>query len=481
MEQDFVLWVVIAGILERILAIAVTFHAVLNKRDTRAVIGWVGLAWLAPVVGSFFYYFFGINRIRRNRSVRKRKSRWVARRANGQHRRATNLKLEDPRFAHLQGLITLSDRVALQPLTSGNHIRTLRNGDEAFPAMLKAIREAKSSITFMSYILECDQTGSEFIRALHEAHQRGVPVRVLVDDVGARYGRSNSVAELQALGVPSAAFLPSRIPRIPQYANLRNHRKILVVDGVMGFTGGTNIRHDHVLSDDPSFPTACTHFQIEGPVVDHMQEVFSFDWEFTTGEKLIGVPWFTDHQSSGAIWARGISHGPDEDFEKLTQVIAGVLSVARHKVRIVTPYFLPEATLIQALNLAALRGVQVEIYVPAKNNIIFVHWAMRAQLWQNLEKGCRVWFMAPPFDHSKLMVVDDIWSLIGSTNWDPRSLRLNFEFNIECFDEAFATQVNALIDEKAVSAHEVTLEEVDSRSLPVRVRDGICRLAIPYL
>ncbi len=186
-----------------------------------------------------------------------------------------------------------------------------------------------------------------------------------------------------------------------------------------------------------------------------------------------------DHQPAGTIWARGISHGPDEDFEKLTQVIAGVLSVARRRVRIVTPYFLPDATLIQALNLASLRGVQVEIYVPANNNIILVHWAMRAQLWQNLEKGCRVWFMAPPFDHSKLMVVDDLWSLIGSTNWDPRSLRLNFEFNIECFDEVFAKQVNAIIDEKAQSAREVTLQEVDRRSLAVRVRDGICRLAIP--
>ncbi|MBL8818836.1 MAG: cardiolipin synthase [Planctomyces sp.] len=481
MEQDVVIWVILAGLAERILAISVTLHAVLNKRDTRAVIGWVGLAWLAPVLGSFAYFWFGINRIRRNRSVRKRKGRWEASRAAGNHRtdgEALHLPHES---AHLGGLIRLSDRIAQQPLTAGNRIEPLMNGDETFPSMLDAIRNAHYSITLLSYIFECDETGYEFLKELSAAVARGVQVRVLIDDVGSRYGHSNIISELNAAGVRAAAFLPTRIPRIPQYANLRNHRKILVVDGHIGFTGGTNIRHSHVLGDNPSYPTACTHFRVQGPVVDHMQEVFAFDWEFTTGEKLTGSPWFETHVQCGNTWARGISHGPDEDFEKLTQVLAGALSVAERRVRILTPYFLPEVSLIQALNLAALRGVKVEILVPEQNNVVLVQWAMQAQLWQNLERGCRIWFVPPPFDHSKLMVVDDVWTLLGSTNWDPRSLRLNFEFNIECYDVDLAAKVNRIIDDKATLAREITLTEVDSRSTLTRIRDGICRLAIPYL
>jgi cardiolipin synthase len=479
MDGDVLWWVILIGVLDTVLAAAVTVHAVLKKRDTRSIISWVGLAWLAPIFGSLSYFWFGINRISRRHAVRE-----LARFT--QTDRIAEMVQTLPQdtwdqFRNLEGLVTLVGNIARCPLTEGNLVTTLRNGDEAYPAMLQAIHSAQKSISLQSYIFDNDEAGNQFLEALVQAIQRGVEVRVLIDDVGSQYSRPSMIRELRNAGIPVATFLPTRLPRLPKYANLRNHRKIMVVDGTTGFTGGTNIRRDHVLSEPTRFPVACTHFQIEGPVVEHLQNVFAFDWEYTTGEKLAGERWFCRQKQPGRILARGIAHGPDEDFEKLTHVIAGALAIARRRVRIMTPYFLPDAAMIQALNLAALRGVTVEIFVPEINNIRMVHWAMMAQLWQNIEKGCRIYLVAPPFDHSKLMVVDDIWTLIGSTNWDARSLRLNFEFNLECYGESLAAVINELLDEKSFGSRSITLEELHQRPVLIKLRDGVSRLFSPYL
>ena len=146
-----------------------------------------------------------------------------------------------------------------------------------------------------------------------------------------------------------------------------------------------------------------------------------------------------------------------------------------------TPYFLPDTAIVSALNLAALRGVQVDILLPSKNNLPVVQWASRALWWQVLEHGCRIWLTPPPFDHSKVMLVDDCWALVGSANWDARSLRLNFEFDVECYDGTLARQLEAVLEKKRAAAHQVTLAEVDARSLPTRLRDGVARLLTPYL
>jgi cardiolipin synthase len=263
--------------------------------------------------------------------------------------------------------------------------------------------------------------------------------------------------------------------------NMRSHRKILVTDGRVGFTGGINIRRGHQLQRKPKRPVQDVHFRVEGPVVAQLQEVFADDWLFTTGESLRGDGWFPKLERRGDVLARGVTDGPDEDFEKLRWTLLGALSIARYSVRIVTPYFLPDPPLISALNLAAMRGVKVDIVLPSRSNLVFIDWASRAIWWQVLEHGCRIWLTPRPFDHSKLMLVDACWALIGSANLDPRSLRLNFEYNLECYDLGFARQLDQLIESKLKGAHEVTLREVDSRPVAIRLRDGIARLATPYL
>ncbi len=162
-------------------------------------------------------------------------------------------------------------------------------------------------------------------------------------------------------------------------------------------------------------------------------------------------------------------------------MLAGALSAAQRSVRVMTPYFLPDDAVCQALDVAAMRGVEVDIVLPGENNLAMVNWASTAMLWQVLERGCRVWKTPPPFDHSKLMVVDRSWTLLGSGNWDERSMRLNFEFNVECYDRGLASSLDDMITKRIAVSRRVTLDEVDRRRLPIRLRDGIARLFSPYL
>ncbi len=465
-----------------LLSVVASAHVILYKRDSRSAIGWIGLVWLMPLVGAVVYLFFGVNRIRRQAtSLRGNLERYRA-----QATEAACLPEELHRHlpdqaGHLEILARLVERVVERPLLPGNRIEPLVNGDAAYPAMLQAIRHARRSVALETYIFDRDKAGLAFARALGQAARRGVEVRVLVDAAGARYSRPSILRTLRHEGVRHARFMPSSNLWHLMSLNLRTHRKLLVTDGGLGFTGGMNIRDGHCVSRQPLRPVQDLQFRVQGPVVAHLQEAFADDWNFTTGESLRGEAWFPKLERSGTVLARGVTDGPDEDFEKLRWTLLGALSIARQSVRILTPYFLPDPAVVSALNLAAMRGVEVDILLPARNNLPFVHWASRAMWWQVLTHGCRLWLTPPPFDHSKLMVLDGCWVLLGSANWDARSLRLNFEFDMECYDSELAARLEQLVEIKRRDAHRVTLPEVDGRPLPIRLRDGMARLLAPYV
>lgn len=467
----------LATLLHVSFALAVTLHALLNKRQVHTAIGWIALAWLAPFLGALLYLMLGVNRIKRAGVALGLKGT-----AQGQGDAANLVNGMDAAcLPELEGINRLTREVTGHALLAGNAVSPLAQGDEVFPAMLGAIDAAQYSVTLLTYIFNHDVAGCAFFEALVRAQARGVQVRVLVDAVGARYSYTSMVKQLRQAGVPVAVFLPARLTRLLAQANLRNHRKIMVVDGALGFTGGMNISASHWLSKQPARPVKCLHFAVNGPVVTDLQRTFAIDWTFTTGEALHGFPWFVSNAPCGPVLARGVTDGPDADINHMRQVILGALATARQRVRIVTPYFLPDDVLLTTLQITALRGVVVDIVLPAHSNLPLMDWAMRPQCGELVASGCRLYLSGPGFDHTKLFLVDDAWSLIGSTNWDARSLRLNFEYNLECHNAELVRKLDALVDERIDQAHRLTATELAGQSLAGRLRDRLVWLLSPYL
>lgn len=466
-------------VLVLVLDIGTSAHAILIKRDHRAAVMWVAFIWFSPLVGAVCYLLLGINRIRRRASRLRGEEAPLQIAATSTPVDAVPVSLTPT----MSSLVQLGHKVTGRSLLAGNLIVPLENGDAAFPEMVRAIEGAKSSISLATYIFDHDRAGKEFVQALAAAVRRGVDVRVMIDDVGARYSRPPVMRTLKRNGIRCAHFLPQVWFRRFAAMNMRSHRKIMVVDGRIGFMGGMNIRQGNCLHQQPPprRPIRDIHFRVEGPVVRQLQETFIDDWEFCTGERLTGESWLPELTASGPVDARVITDGPDEDLDKLSWFLHGAIGAARQSILIATPYFLPDQPLFAALSTAALRGVDVRIVLPATNNLPFVHWASRAGWWQVLKPGCRLWLTDGPFDHSKIMIVDGAWSLVGSANWDARSLRLNFEVNLEAYDVALARVLTESIELKLVAAREMKLPAVNGRRVTTRLLDGVARLFNPFL
>jgi cardiolipin synthase len=475
---DHILWgIIITGIVG--LALVSACHALLFKRDPRAALGWIVACLTMPVIGPFLYWSAGINRIRLRARQWLDSGRRLAGWDNFPGRQEAAVTFQLSGYEHLAELRKLADRVVSTPLVAGNRLTPLTNGEKAYPAMLGAIDAASHSINLSTYIFDGDGVGRLFVAALKKAADRGVEVRVIIDALGEKYSRPTARKLLKGSKVKVGRFLPLRQG---WYLNLRNHRKILVVDGCTAFTGGMNIGDRHIIKGSTKArPVADMHFMVEGPVVGDLQRVFLEDWYFTTGELVKDRQLFPPISPAGPALARAISDGPDKDLRKLHWIIMGALACARERVRIMTPYFIPDMSLISALVTAALRGVEVTLVLPSVNNLPYVHWATRAYLWELLLQGIRVWYQPPPFVHTKLFLVDGVWGLIGSANLDPRSLRLNFELDLELYDPAFIGHLEGEVTTAIGRSREVTLAEVDGRPLHEKLRDGTAKLFSPYM
>lgn len=478
LELNF--WTITLALLSITGALAALGHLILRHRDHRSAAFWTALVVFSPLVGPLLYLFLGVN---------------ILRRQGRRYRSGIHEPWHDPVPEHPlplapaetcesqdhQQLARTLDRLSRFNFTTENSVRVLNGGDEAMPRMLEAIRSAQRSVTLASYIFEAIGIGADFVAELGAAVRRGVQVRVMVDDAGTRYSWPPVIEALRQAGVQARRFMPSRLVLRLITMNLRNHRKILVVDGETAFTGGMNIREGNMLSRKPAHPVQDMHFEVRGPAVAQIQRVFAEDWAFCTQEALEGERWFPALKPVGGASIIGVVDGPDEDLEVMPAVFFAALNAARHEVKIVTPYFLPPVVLIAALRMCAIRGVKVTILTPAENNIPFVSWAAQTLYPELLAAGCRIFESPPPFDHSKFFVIDGVWSFVGSTNWDPRSLRLNFEFNIACHDAELGGTLTAEMDRMLALSREVTREALDAAPVLQRARNGFARLFIPVL
>lgn len=454
-------------------------HAIMYRRDPRSTVIWMAVSLALPIVGAWLYWVLGINRIER-KAIRLGKREKPFETFDRSHVDAAS---DDQRQAvgHLVSLRKIADRVTRMPLLSGNAIEPLHNGEQAYPRMLEAIGRAERSITLVSYIFDWDDVGREFVAALDAAAERGARVHVLVDGVGVLGSFSRMGRLLQQSGAEVAAFFPVRFPLGRVRLNLRNHRKILVVDGKVGFTGGMNISSRHLFERGSANRVEDLHFELTGPVAAEMQHAFIEDWALATGEVLQGEAYFPRLAPAGPALCRGISSGPDEDFEDIHWILQAALTSADFDLQIVTPYFVPTSALVTGMVMAALRGVRIQLVLPSVVDYPFMRWAADAYLWQLLEHGIEVYRRPPPFVHTKLLIADRRWLLFGSANLDPRSFRLNFEFNVEAYDATLAERLSAWLDERITESQRVTLEQMDSRPTWRRLRDGVAKVFSPYL
>ncbi len=469
---------VISGLASTFAAI----HAAMTKKDVRAATGWVAVILFSPLFGALLYAIAGINRIHKARVTQQRTGTAYSEDVIEHVLVRDVTPYSGPQFT---GLKKLGDHISDFNLLGCNEIKLLSGGDETYPAMLAEIEQAKHSIAMQSYIFDSDTIGTKIAQALIDAKNRGVEVRVLIDAVGSRYSHPPIAKMLLKAGVTTALFLPPAFGLKLVYANLRSHRKLLVVDGFRGLTGGMNIRESFLTEFAKEHVTHDTHFQVSGPIAHQLMISFAMDWQFTTQEKLLGELWFpkkkvTDLLEHG-VPLRCVVSGPDHSLENNQKMILGALSLAQKHVRIQSPYFLPDQSLIAVLATTARRGVVVDIVIPGANNLKLVDAAMSAQLDQLLNTGCRIWRSKGSFDHSKLFTVDGRWSFVGSSNLDPRSLRLNFELDLEVYDQTLAEQLDQRIDGVIAKSERVTLHALAKAPYLIRLRNKIVWLASPYL
>lgn len=480
--MDLINWAAITplGIL---LSVTTAGHALFNKRTPSSALGWVAVCLVFPFFGPILYFFFGINRVQTR--ARRLEDKFQAfqfdlREYSNAVALATIRPSElDLRNAHLQ-IARISEKVTGLPLVSGNRIDPLHNGETAFPAMLEAIASARKRLFLATYIFDTSPTGKRFIDALADAVDRGVDVRVIIDGIGELHSLTRAGAKLIQKGVRTTRFLPPKLIPPSVHINLRNHRKLLIVDGQVAFTGGMNIGDRH-LADNIENPSRVidVHFRVMGPIVMQLERTFIEDWSFCTGEQTSALSSLPVKQGSAVC--RAILDGPNEDINKLSTILIGAISSARERILIMTPYFLPTSEIVSALKIAALRGIDVRIALPGKNNLPYIQWAADHMLSDLLKWGIKIFFHPPPFVHSKLLVIDDVYAQIGSANLDPRSLRLNFELMVEIFDIHLVQSLADHITEKIINAYETDSEAFANRSLPVKIRDALAWLFSPYL
>jgi cardiolipin synthase A/B len=387
-----------------------------------------------------------------------------------EHAIAHRYDTRDPRFVrtmtHLLG----------HPVIPGNRVTALLNGDQAFPSMLDAIRSAKRSITLEAYIFWPGTMGTAFAEALAERARAGVATHLLVDAVGSKKLDDELIERMRQAGVEVVRFRPLHWYNLDR-VNHRTHRKLLVVDGRVGFNGGLGIADLYLGHAQDRDHWRDAQFRAEGPVVGQIQASFLDNWIEAGGPLLHGTDYFPPLDSVGGAWAQGVHSSPGGGTEYLRLMYHLAIASAGRSILIANPYFVPNTLAVGMLVEARRRGVAVEIIVPGPiTDAGLVRRASRAKWGPLLEAGVRIYEYQPTMYHTKVMVVDDYWVSVGSANFDNRSFRLNDEANLNVFDEEFAREQARIFAEDRARSREVTLEQWRDRPITERLEEMVARL-----
>ncbi len=383
-------------------------------------------------------------------------------------------------------LINLLLQNAHAPFTRHNTAEVLSDGFRAFESIFAALEKATDHIHLEYYIIRHDNVGQKLKDILIRKAKTGVKVRVIYDAVGSWKLSHRYINELRQNGVIIEPFMPVVLPFINNRLNYRNHRKIIVVDGKVGFLGGLNIGDEYLGHHPELGKWRDTHLRLEGTSVHFLQVIFLLDWEFVKGERLVDSYLFPEYKpieadNTGDKLIQIAASGPDSDWESIRQSYFALINSAEKSIKIITPYLIPDEGILLALKTACLSGVKVRIILPGKPDHKIVYWASQSYFEELMDAGIEIYLYNPGFIHAKIISVDGEVASLGSANLDMRSFQLNFEVNAMLYDKSLVTKIDSDFETDISQCRQVTMEDISARKLPVRMRQAAARLLSPIL
>ena len=466
-----------------ITAIPVAVMVILEKRSPFKTIAWILVLILIPVIGLIFYLFFG-QEFRKQKLFSRRGIRSLSKIRKLSTKQLREIEHTQPNLSaealEKKNLVKLLLNNSDSLLTTGNQCRILNNGTETFESIFKAIKNASHHIHLEYYILENDKIGQQLVTLIKKKSKEGVAVRIIVDDVGSWGLKQKFFDDLRESGIEIYPFMEVRFPRLTSRVNFRNHRKILIVDGKIGFTGGVNIA-DRYLEGIPGIGIwRDTHLQITGDAVAALQVVFAADWYFVINENL-GKEYFPTLSEGDGTPVQITTSGPDSDWESIEQAFFLAIAGAKKYAYLTSPYLMPPASILSALKTSALSGIDVRIIIPEKSDAVIPKWSSFAYVEQLLEAGVKIYFYQKGFIHSKTLIVDDVFSSVGTTNLDFRSLETNFEINAFIYERKFTRSLLRHFIADLRNSREIKLHEWEQRRWSFKLRESLAHIVSPML
>jgi cardiolipin synthase len=483
----FDLWKSMPSLVTILYFLTVVFIAILiilENRNPVKTISWILVLVLLPFAGIVIYLFFG---------QEYRKTKMYSRKGLKDLEKLRNLTLGQwgnipkDQFRISDRLYTkkrlmnlfLSNSNAI--LTNNNEIQVLKDAKETFPAIFNSIEQARHHIHLEFYIVEDDSIGNYLRELLIQKAREGVEVRFIYDDVGSWELKRKFLRSMSDAGVKVDCFMRVRFPNLTSKVNYRNHRKILVVDGKTAFVGGLNFA-DRYINGVPSIgPWRDTHLKVTGGGATALQIIFMADWYFVSKEILKGESYFKPFVAGDGKLVQMVASGPDSDWESIGQAYFAAIASATDYVYLSSPYLMPPSDIVTALKTSALGGIDVRIIVPGKSDAVSAKWGTNSYVEELLEAGVKVFFYQAGFIHSKVIVVDGIFSSVGTANLDFRSLETNFEVNAMIYDEETAGILASQFLEDQGKSQEVVLEDWIRRPRMNKIKESFARILSPML
>jgi len=481
-------WIRLIEIIYFIIVVLVCIRIIYDTRSSSKTLAYLLLAIFVPVIGIVFYSIFGVNY--RKRIIYSKKLVEDEGRLKELEKRvvvlsARNLRKKASEVRFAGSLVSLLMNDNLSPLTSGNAIKLLINGEETFPEVIDVLENAKHHIHLEYYIYEDDIIGKRIKDILIRKAKEGVEVRLIYDDLGSSSFRKYLASELNEAGVEALPFNRIRLLILANRINYRNHRKIIIVDGTYGFVGGINVSDRYINYGDEEGKTYWrdTHLRIDGPGILTLQHIFLCDWNFCSGQKIKAEPKYfcATPKKDSNISVQIAASGPDSPASTIKLSFLKAINLAQHEIHLTTPYFIPGGSIMDALKISAMGGVKVKLLVPGISDSVLVNAAARSYYSELLKAGVEIYMYNKGFIHAKTMIIDDYISIVGTANMDHRSFDLNFEVNAIIYDTGFAKQLKDSFYNDLTSSDMIRYDQWRLRPVYIKLAEKTARLLSPLL